>query len=163
MEFSRSTEQRQITEMVAEFADEEIRPRAAEIDETDEFPWDLVEEMAELGLMGMPIPEEYGGAGLDYHSYAAALEEISRGSGGLGTVVAAHISLACNMIYEFGDEAQKETFLTPLAEGHEIGAFALSEAGAGSDVPSMETTLEGGRNNACLLMPVQRYREYWPR
>ena len=140
MEFSRSTEQRQITEMVAEFADEEIRPRAAEIDETDEFPWDLVEEMAELGLMGMPIPEEYGGAGLDYHSYAAALEEISRGSGGLGTVVAAHISLACNMIYEFGDEAQKETFLTPLAEGHEIGAFALSEAGAGSDVPSMETT-----------------------
>ncbi|PSQ61946.1 MAG: acyl-CoA dehydrogenase [Halobacteriales archaeon SW_8_66_22] len=140
MEFSRSTEQRQITEMVAEFADEEIRPRAAEIDETDEFPWDLVEEMAELGLMGMPIPEEYGGAGLDYHSYAAALEEISRGSGGLGTVVAAHISLACNMIYEFGDEAQKEEFLTPLAEGHEIGAFALSEAGAGSDVPSMETT-----------------------
>jgi alkylation response protein AidB-like acyl-CoA dehydrogenase len=142
MEFSRSTEQRQITEMVAEFADEEIRPRAAEIDETDEFPHDLVEEMAELGLMGMPIPEEYGGAGLDYHSYAAALEEISRGSGGLGTVVAAHISLACNMIYEFGDEAQKETFLTPLAEGHEIGAFALSEAGAGSDVPSMETTAE---------------------
>ena len=140
MDFSLTTEQRQITEMVAEFADEEIRPRAAEIDETDEFPWDLVEEMAELGLMGMPIPEEYGGAGLDYHSYAAALEEISRGSGGLGTVVAAHISLACNMVYEFGDEAQKETFLTPLAEGHEIGAFALSEAGAGSDVPSMETT-----------------------
>ena len=140
MDFSLTTEQRQITEMVAEFADEEIRPRAAEIDETDEFPWDLVEEMAELGLMGMPIPEEYGGAGLDYHSYAAALEEISRGSGGLGTVVAAHISLACNMIYEFGDEAQKEEFLTPLAEGHEIGAFALSEAGAGSDVPSMETT-----------------------
>ena len=140
MEFSRSTEQRQITDMVAEFADEEIRPRAAEIDETDEFPHDLVEEMADLGLMGMPIPEEYGGAGLDYHSYAAALEEISRGSGGLGTIVAAHISLACNMIYEFGDEAQKETFLTPLAEGHEIGAFALSEAGAGSDVPSMETT-----------------------
>ena len=140
MDFSLTTEQRQITEMVAEFADEEIRPRAAEIDETDEFPHDLVEEMAELGLMGMPIPEEYGGAGLDYHSYAMALEEISRGSGGLGTVVAAHISLACNMIYEFGDEAQKETFLTPLAEGHEIGAFALSEAGAGSDVPSMETT-----------------------
>ena len=140
MDFSLTTEQRQITEMVAEFADEEIRPRAAKIDETDEFPWDLVEEMAELGLMGMPIPEEYGGAGLDYHSYAAALEEISRGSGGLGTVVAAHISLACNMIYEFGDEAQKEEFLTPLAEGREIGAFALSEAGAGSDVPSMETT-----------------------
>jgi len=142
MDFSLTTEQRQIREMVAEFADEEIRPRAAEIDETDEFPWDLVDEMAELGLMGMPIPEEYGGAGLDYHSYAMALEEISRGSGGLGTIVAAHISLACNMIYEFGDEAQKAEYLTPLAEGREVGAFALSEAGAGSDVPSMVTTAE---------------------
>ncbi|SDJ75370.1 hypothetical protein SAMN05216226_108171 [Halovenus aranensis] len=142
MDFSLTTEQRQIQEMVAEFADEEIKPRAAEIDETDEFPWDLVDEMAELGLMGMPIPEEYGGAGLDYHSYAMALEEISRGSGGLGTIVAAHISLACNMVYDFGDEDQKSEYLTPLAEGEEIGAFALSEAGAGSDVPSMETTAE---------------------
>jgi alkylation response protein AidB-like acyl-CoA dehydrogenase len=142
MDFSLTTEQRQIQEMVEEFADEEIKPRAAEIDETDEFPWDLVDQMAELGLMGMPIPEEYGGAGLDYHSYAMALEEISRGSGGLGTVVAAHISLACNMVYEFGNEAQKEEYLVPLAEGEEVGAFALSEAGAGSDVPSMETTAE---------------------
>ena len=142
MDFSPTPEQRQIQEMVAEFVDEEVTPRAAEIDETDEFPWDLVDEMAELGLMGMPIPEEYGGAELDYHSYAMALEEISRGSGGLGTIVAAHISLACNMIYEFGDETQKETYLTPLAEGEEIGAFALSEAGAGSDVPAMDTTAE---------------------
>ncbi|GGK64889.1 MULTISPECIES: acyl-CoA dehydrogenase [Haloarcula] len=142
MDFSPTQEQRQIQEMVADFVDEEVKPRAAEIDETDEFPWDLVDEMADLGLMGMPIPEEYGGAELDYHSYAMALEEISRGSGGLGTIVAAHISLACNMIYEFGNEAQKETYLTPLAEGEEIGAFALSEAGAGSDVPAMDTTAE---------------------
>ena len=142
MDFAPTQEQRQIREMVAEFVDEEVVPRAAEIDETDEFPRDLVEEMADLGLMGMPIPEEYGGAGLDYHAYAMALEEISRGSGGLGTVVAAHISLACNMIYEFGDEEQKEQFLVPLADGEEVGAFALSEAGAGSDVPAMETTAE---------------------
>jgi alkylation response protein AidB-like acyl-CoA dehydrogenase len=142
MDFSRTTEQRQIQEMVAEFADEEIKSRAAEIDKTDEFPWDLVDEMAQLDLMGMPIPEEYGGAGLDYHAYASALEEISRGSGGLGTIVAAHISLACNMIYDFGNEAQKQEYLEPLADGREIGAFALSEAGAGSDVPSMETTAE---------------------
>ncbi|AJF26961.1 acyl-CoA dehydrogenase [Haloarcula sp. KBTZ06] len=142
MDFSPTQEQRQIQEMVSEFVDDEVKPRAAEIDETDEFPWDLVDEMADLGLMGMPIPEEYGGAELDYHSYAMALEEISRGSGGLGTIVAAHISLACNMIYEFGNEAQKETYLTPLAEGEEIGAFALSEAGAGSDVPAMDTTAE---------------------
>jgi alkylation response protein AidB-like acyl-CoA dehydrogenase len=139
MDFSLSAEQKQIAEMVAEFVDEEIKPRAAEIDHEDEFPHDLVDEMAELGLMGMPFPEEYGGAGLDYHSYAIGLAEIARGSGGLGTAVAAHISLAGNMLYEFGTESQKEAYLTPLAEGRDVGAFALSEAGAGSDVPAMET------------------------
>ncbi|MFB6169626.1 MAG: acyl-CoA dehydrogenase family protein [Haloarculaceae archaeon] len=142
MDFSLTDEQRQIKEMVADFTDEEIIPRAKEIDETDEFPHDLVREMGDLGLMGMPFPEEYGGAGLDYHAYPIGLEEISRGSGGLGTIVAAHISLAGNMIYEFGDEAQKEEYLTPLAEGRDIGAFGLSEPGAGSDVPAMETTAE---------------------
>jgi alkylation response protein AidB-like acyl-CoA dehydrogenase len=142
MDLSPTPEQKQIKEMVAEFVDEEVVPRAAEIDETDEFPADLVEDLAELGLMGMPFPEEYGGAGLDYHAYPMALEEISRGSGGLGTIVAAHISLAGNMVYEFGDEAQKEEYLTPLAEGTDIGAFALSEPQAGSDVPAMETTAE---------------------
>jgi alkylation response protein AidB-like acyl-CoA dehydrogenase len=142
MDFSLSTEQKQIEEMVTEFVDEEIKPRAADIDETDEFPHDLVREMGELGLMGMPFPEEYGGAGLDYHAYALGLAEISRGSGGLGTVVAAHTSLAGNMLAEFGTESQKEEYLTPLAEGKDIGAFALSEAGAGSDVPAMETTAE---------------------
>jgi alkylation response protein AidB-like acyl-CoA dehydrogenase len=140
MDFALSTEQRQIRDMVAEFVDEEIVPRAAEIDETDEFPADLIEEMAELGLMGMPFPEEYGGAGLDYHSYAIGLEEISRGSGSLGTIVAAHTSLAGNMLYEFGNEEQKQTYLESLNLGEDIGAFALSEAGAGSDVPAMETT-----------------------
>ncbi len=142
MDFSLSAEQKQIRDMVTEFVDEEIKPRAAEIDHDDEFPADLVSEMGELGLMGMPFPEEYGGAGLDYHAYAIGLEQISRGSGGLGTVVAAHVSLAGNMLYEFGTEAQKEEYLTPLAEGKDIGAFALSEAGAGSDVPAMETTAE---------------------
>ncbi len=142
MDFQRDTEHRQITEMVAEFTDEEIMPLAADIDETDEFPAELIEEMASLDLLGMPIPEEYGGAGLDYHTYVSALEEISRGSGGVGTILAAHISLACNMIYEFGSEQQKEQYLVPLAEGNEIGAFGLSEAGAGSDVPAMETTAE---------------------
>ncbi|NUB91437.1 acyl-CoA dehydrogenase [Haloterrigena sp. SYSU A121-1] len=142
MDFSLSAEQEQIRDMVSEFVDEEVVPIADEIDHDDEFPADLVSEMAELGLMGMPFPEEYGGAGLDYHSYAIGLEEISRGSGGLGTIVAAHTSLAGNMLYEFGDDAQKEEYLTPLAEGRDIGAFALSEAGAGSDVPAMETRAE---------------------
>ncbi|AXR76992.1 acyl-CoA dehydrogenase [Natrarchaeobaculum sulfurireducens] len=142
MDFQLTDEQRQIAEMVSDFVDEEIVPVAEEIDKEDEFPHDLVDELAELGLMGMPFPEEYGGAGLDYHAYPAALEEISRGSGGLGTIVAAHISLAGNMVYAFGDETQKEEYLTPLAEGTDIGAFALSEASAGSDVPSMVTTAE---------------------
>ena len=142
MDFSLSTEQKQIRDMVAEFVDEEIKPVAADIDKTDEFPRELVDEMAELGLMGMPFPEEYGGAGLDYHSYAIGLEEISRGSGGLGTIVAAHTSLAGNMVYEFGNEEQKQEYLTPLNDGTDVGAFALSEAGAGSDVPAMTTTAE---------------------
>ncbi len=142
MDFALSQEQRQIQDLVSEFVDEEIAPRAKEIDERDEFPEDLVEEMAELGLMGMPFPEEYGGSGLDYHSYAIGVEEISRGSGGLGTVVAAHTSLAAAMVESFGDEEQKNEYLVPLAEGSEIGAFALSEANAGSDVPAMETTAE---------------------
>jgi hypothetical protein len=146
MNFERTQEQRQIQEMVAEFVDEEVVPRAGGIDESDEFPWKLVGEMADLGLMGMPIDEEYGGAGLDYHSYATAIAEISRGSGGLGTIVAAHISLACNMVADFGDPAQKEEYLVPLAEGEDIGAFALSEPGAGSDVPAMETTAERDGN-----------------
>jgi alkylation response protein AidB-like acyl-CoA dehydrogenase len=142
MDFSLTAEQRQVTEMVADFVDEEVVPIAEEIDETDEFPEDLIDQLAELGLMGMPFPEEYGGAGLDYHAYPAALEELSRGSGGLGTIVAAHISLAGNMIYAFGNEDQKQEYLTPLAQGEEIGAFALSEAEAGSDVPAMGTTAE---------------------
>ncbi|RZV08725.1 alkylation response protein AidB-like acyl-CoA dehydrogenase [Natrinema hispanicum] len=142
MDFGLSPEQQQIRDMVSEFVDEEIVPVADEIDHDDEFPSGLIDEMAKLGLMGMPFPEEYGGAGLDYHSYAIGLEEISRGSGGLGTIVAAHTSLAGNMLYEFGDESQKEEYLTPLAAGDDIGAFALSEAGAGSDVPAMDTTAE---------------------
>jgi alkylation response protein AidB-like acyl-CoA dehydrogenase len=146
MDFSLTPEQTQIRDMVAAFVDEEVVPRADDIDASDEFPADLVDEMADLGLMGMPFPEEYGGAGLDYHSYAIGLEEISRGSGGLGTVVAAHTSLAGNMLYEFGTEEQKEAYLVPLAAGEDVGAFALSEAGAGSDVPAMETTAE--RNSA---------------
>ena len=142
MDFALSAEQEQIRDTVADFVNNEVVPRAAEIDATDEFPADLIEEMSQLGLMGMPFPEEYGGAGLDYHSYVIGLEEISRGSGGLGTIVAAHTSLAGNMLSAFGTDEQKREFLTPLNEGTDIGAFALSEAGAGSDVPAMETVAE---------------------
>ena len=142
MDFSPTQEQSQIQEMVEEFVDEEVVPEAKEIDKKDEVPWDIIDQMAELGLMGMPIPEEYGGAGLDYHSYIMAVEEIARGSGGLGTIVAAHTSLGLNMIYAFGNEEQKQDYLVPAAEGKDITAFGLSEPEAGSDVPNMKTTAE---------------------
>ena len=139
MDFALSAEQKQIRDTVADVVDSEVVPRAGEIDARDEFPADLIEQLGELSLMGMPFPEEYGGAGLDYHSYVIGLEEISRGSGGLGTIIAAHTSLAGNMLYAFGTDEQKQEYLTPLNEGTDIGAFALSEAGAGSNVPAMET------------------------
>ena len=142
MDLTLTTEQRQIRDTVADFVDEEVVPRAAEIDETDAYPADLVAEMGELGLMGMPFPEEYDGAGLDYHAYALGLAEISRGSGGLGTLVAAHTSLAGNMLDAYADADQKARYFPPLNRGEELGAFALSEAGAGSDVPAMETRAE---------------------
>ncbi|MFB6124994.1 MAG: acyl-CoA dehydrogenase [Halanaeroarchaeum sp.] len=142
MDLSLTPEQKQIRDMVREFVDEEVVPVAEEIDQTDEVPWELIEQMSELGLMGMPFPEEYDGAGLDYHSYAIALAEISRGSGGLGTIVAAHTSLAGNMLNDFASDEQKSAYLAPLNRGEDIGAFALSEAGAGSDVPAMETVAE---------------------
>ncbi|MFO8115871.1 MAG: acyl-CoA dehydrogenase family protein [Halorubrum sp.] len=159
MDFTLSEEQRQIRDTVASFVDDEVVPRAAEIDETDEFPADLIDEMAELGLLGMPFPVEYEGAGLDYHSYAIGLAEISRGSGGLGTVVAAHTSLAGNMLYEFGDDRQKEEYLTALNTGEDIGAFALSEAEAGSDVPAMTTTAEREAGDASERSGVAAERD----
>jgi butyryl-CoA dehydrogenase (EC 1.3.99.2) len=142
MDLEITPEHRQIQETVSTFVDEEIIPVASEIDKTDQFPAELLDEMGELGLLGMPFPEEYGGAGLDYHAYATCLAEISRGSGGVGTIVAAHTSLAGNILYEYGSPEQKREYLTPLNRGRDIGAFALSEAGAGSDVPAMETTAE---------------------
>lgn len=142
MDFSLTAEQRQIKEVVADFVDSTIKPQASEIDRTDTFPRELVDDMAELDLMGMPFSETYDGAGLDTQSYLLALTEISRGSGGLGTAVAAHTSLAGGMLADYGTDQQKETYLAPLNRGDEIGAFALSEAQAGSDISAIETTAE---------------------
>lgn len=140
MELSLTGEQAEFRDEIAAFVDTEIVPQAASIDRADVFPEGLVATLAEQGYLGMPFALEYGGMGLDYHAYAEGIAEISRGSGGLGTVVAAHTSLAGTMINRFGTDTQRKTYLTPLAEGNDIGAFALSEAGAGSDVPAMETT-----------------------
>lgn len=123
-----------------EFATQVVTPKAAEIDETCEFPWDTIRKMAKLGLLGIPFPKKYGGAGLDNLSYALAVEEISRVCGSTGVTMAAHISLGCYPIYENGTETQKKKYLPPLLRGEKISSFGLTEPNAGSDAGATETT-----------------------
>nr|HID12302.1 acyl-CoA dehydrogenase [Anaerolineae bacterium] len=139
MNFELTEEQRMFRRMVREFAEQEIAPRAEEIDETDEFPRDIVHRMGELGLLGLPFPEEYGGSGGDYVSLAIAMEEIARVSGSVAITFDAHTSLCCEPIYLFGTEKQKRKYLVPLARGEKIGAFGLTEPQAGSDAGATRT------------------------
>ncbi len=127
---------------VAQFAGEVVAPRADQIDETGEFPWDTVKELGKRGLLGIPFPEEYGGAGLDTLSYAIAVEEISRVCASTGVTMAAHISLGCYPIYANGTAAQKEKYLPHLLSGEGLSSFGLTEPNAGSDAGATETTAE---------------------
>ncbi len=140
MDFQLTEEQRAIREMVRDFAENEIAPRANDIDKNDEYPADVFAKMAAQGLMGLPIPEQYGGGGADTLSQALAVEEISRVSGSVGLTYAAHLSLGCMPIYMFGTEAQKQAWLTPLAKGEALGALALTEAKGGSDLAGSVST-----------------------
>lgn len=140
MDFQLSEEQGMIREMVRDFAENEIMPIASEIDREGRFPFETFKKMGELGIMGLPWPEEYGGAGADTVCYAIAVEEISRACGSHGISYAAHISLGSSPIYLFGSEEQKRKYLTPLARGEAIGAFGLTEPEAGSDAGSTKTT-----------------------
>jgi alkylation response protein AidB-like acyl-CoA dehydrogenase len=142
MDFDLTEEQRMIRAAVREFAQAEIVPRAREIDEKSEFPGDIFQKMGQLGLMGLPFPEKYGGAGADTISYALAVEEIAAASGSVATNYNAHISLGAAPIYLFGSEAQKEKWLVPLARGEGLGAFALTEPHSGSDAAAMKTRAE---------------------
>jgi alkylation response protein AidB-like acyl-CoA dehydrogenase len=126
--------------MVRDFAEKEIRPIAKEIDATGQFPWEVVRKMGGLGLLGLPIPEEYGGSGADTVSYAIAVEEISRVSGSIGITLAAHTSLGLYPIYRFGSEEQKQKYLPRLAAGQGLAAFGLTEPEAGSDAAAVKTT-----------------------
>jgi alkylation response protein AidB-like acyl-CoA dehydrogenase len=128
-----------IRRMVRDFAEREIAPRAEEIDERDEFPTDLFNRMGELGILGLPFPEKYGGTEGDYTSLVIALEEIARASGSLALILDAHTSLCSEPIYLFGTEEQKQEFLIPLAQGEKIGAFGLTEPQAGSDAGATRT------------------------
>ena len=140
MSFELNEEQRLVRDMVHEFAQKEIAPRAAEVDKTEEFPADNIRKMAELGLLGLPYPEEYGGGGGDYVSYAIAVEEIARACGSTALIYAAHVSLGCGPIYYFGTEEQKHRWLPHLNSGQGLGAFGLTEPEAGSDAGATRTT-----------------------
>lgn len=140
MDFNLTKEQTMIRKMVRDFAEEVIRPRAIEIDTEAKFPLDIFEQMGELGLLGIPFPEEYGGVGGDTLSYAIAVEEIGRVCGSTGLSYAAAVSLGASPIYYFGTEEQKKEFLTPLASGKALGSFGLTEPNAGSDAGGTKTT-----------------------
>ncbi len=142
MDFSLTPEQELIRRTCRDFAQQVIAPRAEEMDRTGAFPYEIVTQMAELGLMGLPFPEEYGGAGADTVSYALAVEEISRADASTGITMAAHISLGSSPFYLFGSEEQKQEYLVPLARGERLWGFGLTEPGAGSDAGATSTRAE---------------------
>jgi alkylation response protein AidB-like acyl-CoA dehydrogenase len=134
------SEHKMIQKMVREFAEAELKPRAKEIDESGEFPWDSIEKMRELGLLGMPFSEEWGGGGTDMLGYTIGVEEVSRVCAATGITMAAHTSLGVAPIYEFGSDPQKQKYLKDIASGRKIAAFGLTEPNAGSDAGATETT-----------------------
>ena len=140
MDFLLSDEQEMLRKAVRDFAEEKIAPKAGEMDENEDYDFALWDAMAEMGLTGIPFPEEYGGAGMDNLSYAIAVEELSRVDGSSGVLVSAHTSLCCWPIYNFGTEEQKQKYLVPVASGEKIGALGLTEPGAGTDAGSVKTT-----------------------
>jgi alkylation response protein AidB-like acyl-CoA dehydrogenase len=142
LNFDLTREQRLVRDTVREFAESRIAPVAAELDREHRFPYDLIAELAELGLMGMTVPEEYGGAGADTVSYAIAVEELTRIDSSVAITVAAHHSLGTLPIFYFGTEEQKQEWLPELAAGKQLAAFGLTEPGAGSDAGATRTTAE---------------------
>src|SRR6187402_1433058 len=140
MDFELTVDQRAIQGLTRELAQAEIVPHAPEWDRDHRFPDELIPKLAELGLMGVCVPEEYGGAGADFLSYVIVLEELSRGDAGVGVTVAVHTSATTLPILSFGTEEQRARFVPPLARGEQIGAFALTEPGAGSDAGSLRTS-----------------------
>ena len=138
--FELTDEQKMLRQMIRDFSVNEVEPTASERDEEERFDRNIFDQMAELGLTGIPWPEKYGGIGSDYLSYVIAVEELSRVCASTGVTLSAHVSLASWPIYQYGSESQKDHFLRRLAEGSALGAYALSEPGAGSDVASMTMT-----------------------
>ncbi|MBS5939376.1 acyl-CoA dehydrogenase [Clostridium sp.] len=150
MNFQLTREQELVKQMVREFALNEVKPIAAEIDETERFPMENVEKMAKLGMLGIPFSKEYGGAGGDTLSYIMAVEELSKVCGTTGVIVSAHTSLCASLIDQFGTKDQKEKYLTDLATGKKLGAFGLTEPGAGTDAAGQQTVAVKDGDNYIL-------------
>jgi alkylation response protein AidB-like acyl-CoA dehydrogenase len=142
VDFTFTEDQEMTRRMVREFAENEIAPRVRHYDETQEFPFDIMWKLGELGLLGVIFPPEYGGAGMSYLEYVCVIEEIGRVDPSVGLSVSAHNGLCSNHIFTFGTEAQKKKYLVPLASGKKIGAWALTEPNAGSDVQGIQTIAE---------------------
>ena len=140
MDFKFNDEQQLLQKMFREFVDKEIRPIAASLDEEERFPEELIPQMGEIGLFGIPFPEEYGGGGMGQIEYALAVEEVSKACASTGVTISAHTSLCCWPIMEYGTEEQKQKYLVPLATGEKLGAFGLTEPGAGTDAAGQATT-----------------------
>ena len=140
MDFKLTKEQLLVRKMVREFAENEVKPLASEIDEEERFPMETVEKMAKLGMMGIYFPKEYGGAGGDVLSYAITVEELAKVCGTTAVIVSAHTSLCCAPIFENGTEEQKKKYLPDLCSGRKIGAFGLTEPNAGTDASGQQTT-----------------------
>jgi alkylation response protein AidB-like acyl-CoA dehydrogenase len=150
VDFSYSTEQEILRETIRDFALREIAPHSSEWDEKQHFPADVMSRLGEIGMMGILVPPEYGGAGLGYVEYVVVLEELARVDGAVALSVAAHNSLCTNHLYLFGNEDQKQRYLPGLASGEKLGAWALTEPGAGSDAGSASTRAE--RRNGCWVL-----------
>jgi len=140
MNFDLTSEQEMIKRTIRQFADEEVAPGALDRDRTKQFPIEIFKQLAEMGIMGLPFPEEYGGGGADTVSFAIVVEELSRGCGSTGITYSAHISLGGAPLYLFGTEEQKQQYLTPICTGESFGAFGLTEPNAGSDAGGTRTT-----------------------
>ena len=145
MDFKLSSEHLMAQTLFSEFAENEVKPYASEVDETEEFPKGTVQKLQHYGFMGIPIPREFGGQGCDSLTYVLCVEELSKRCATTGVIVSAHTSLCCDPILKFGTPAQKEEYLKPLASGEKLGAFALTEPGAGTDAAGVQTkaVLEG--------------------
>ena len=151
MDFKLSKEQLMLQKMYREFAENEVKPIAADVDEEERFPEETVKKMAKLGMMGIYLPKEYGGAGADYLSYVMAVEEMAKVCGTTSVVLSAHTSLCCNPIFEYGTEEQKKYYLPKLCSGEWIGAFGLTEPGAGTDAQGQQTTAVKDENGNWVL------------